>query len=86
MFKEKGTKCPACLQPELRPVLLGNDKDGWEDTGSFICDSCRYEEIGDEEKIPQEHLDNCSGCSLCEPQDNYREYKDEEINALNNND
>lgn len=42
------------------------------------------------ERLSQEHLDNCSGCALCESDDEPildedQEYKDQEINALKAN-
>lgn len=53
--------------------------------------------VGDEDidpitgKLSQKHIDNCSGCSLCDPDfdaplpDDYEEYKDQEIEVLNSN-
>ena len=40
MFKEIKDICPSCGAEELRPVQLGNDRDGWQFTGDFECDSC----------------------------------------------
>jgi len=39
-WKEVSGFCPACGEEELRPIRLGNDKDGWQLTGDFECDSC----------------------------------------------
>ena len=36
-------KCPDCGQQELRPTMIGNNKDGWEMTGDFECDGCGEE-------------------------------------------
>ena len=32
--------CPSCGEEELRPIKIGNNKDGWSLTGDFECDSC----------------------------------------------
>ena len=80
MIEHIPEKCPHCGQEELRPVQLGNDRDGWQFTGEFECDNC------DETFSPFEehdcHASPEDGCKTC---DDYQEYKDREIRELNAN-
>ena len=66
-FREIIDTCPACNEEELRPIRIGNDKDGWQLTGEFECDSCgrvfqpinnsdELEEVGGEEVYPADDL------------------------------
>ena len=43
-MKEEIRECPNCHEEEFRPVLIGNDKDGWDKTGEWECDSCDYQD------------------------------------------
>lgn len=95
--------CPSCGEEELRPIKIGNNKDGWSLTGDFECDSCgetfvpqnntdELAVVGDEADILYDQMkeggfdnhdchaseeDGCKGC------DDYRNYRDSEVLALN---
>ncbi|MBL7045378.1 MAG: hypothetical protein ISR98_02150 [Parcubacteria group bacterium] len=38
-------ECPSCKEEDFRPVLIGNDKDGWNKTGEWQCGSCDYQDV-----------------------------------------
>ena len=77
MWEEIVKICPDCNKAELRPVRLGNDRDGWEFTGDWECDDCGYIQKFDDHDCHASPEDGCSAC------DDYREYRDQEIRALN---
>ena len=72
--------CPACGEEELRPVRIGNNSKGWQLTGDFECDNC------DETFRHANNTDVPEPVEPLEvyPEDDYQNYKDEEINNLNN--
>lgn len=97
MFKEIIDTCPACGEEELRPIRLGNDKDGWQLTGDFECDDCgsnfrpfnnsdELEQIGGDglepDVYPEDDLDS-EPQEILDEKEELRHYRDEEILELN---
>jgi len=80
-FKEQGKRCPECLVPEFRPVLIGNDKNGWDYANEWKCDNCGNVEAD----VHDCHTSEEDGCEVCNDINEYQEYKNSEIDQLNAN-
>jgi len=92
-FREIIDTCPACNEEELRPIRIGNDKDGWQLTGEFECDSCgrvfqpinnsdELEEVGGNE--PDVYPEDEPQEILDQKEEDYKEHRDSETKELNN--
>jgi len=80
--------CPQCGEEELRPVMLGNDKDGWQLTGDFECDNCDetfrpFNNSEELEVIARDDEPNIPPQYILDAKDDYTEYKDREVAELN---
>ena len=77
-FLETSDICPSCNEDELRPVQIGNDKDGWTLTGDFECDNCgrTFQTANNTDELEEVGED-------VYPEDDYVNYQREEIHELN---
>jgi len=86
--------CPNCGEEELRPVYIGNDRDGWQLTGDFECDSCgssfrpmnnsdELEQIGGNQLEPDVYPEDEPQEILDQKEEDYKEHRDSEVKELN---
>ena len=41
-MEEEIKDCPRCYENDLKPIYIGNDEKGWDNTGEYECFSCGY--------------------------------------------